>query len=683
MESGSEPVISRRWLILFLSVAVVLTAVFYFLLQRLDAGPHVPPPSPDSVMLHQYGRAIAEGHPYSYNEGDAPTTGSTSHIYPVIVAFLYFVGAKGAALSTSVFLFDALCMVLLLTGVWVAVRRVAPAATLAAMGLVLLSGHVNYIVYSQSDMALFMVTGIWAFAFALHGRWLPTALMLSLASLNRPEGLIMSVAMMVSAAAPLGAQRSVNGRMLAAGVFGMTTFGAVLVLNRVIAGHFMFTSILAKGVTSEASPALVVSELADRFASLVTGVLFALQEPDRRLILLPVFGGALALIGLASRPWREGRDSRVELWFVLCLAGVMAMVSMSGWGGTQYDRYFGWLFPLWFMYAAIGAREAGRRIPVPHAWPAIGGLLVGYQILGLAYMVAALVQSSAVLVPQKEFIEEVEASLPEDSRIGSTGNIWVKYLLPEYTVANIYGICSPEFVYVGSSPHVNVEELRHHPSKRFDCWLLRGGQAEAGFYTAFLGSPLAAQLPYFSEAVSLSLYDADWSSVDDTARPLDPRIAALVDGLERVDEMNVGYVPHQERSGYRVTNRVAGSSLPMITETLELGGRRVTEAGRVVLGGESMRIAANPGKPMTLVMRTATLVRVDQWSRPQRFGFTSPLKLEVKVNGKDAGTFSILLNDLNRFTEAEFVIPGNLINGESVELEIRGDYASFAYWFYQ
>lgn len=38
---------------------------------------------PDALVYLQYARNMAEGHPFEYVQGDAPTTGCTSYLYPI------------------------------------------------------------------------------------------------------------------------------------------------------------------------------------------------------------------------------------------------------------------------------------------------------------------------------------------------------------------------------------------------------------------------------------------------------------------------------------------------------------------------------------------------------------------------------------------------------------------------
>ena len=102
--------------------------------------------------------------------------------------------------------------------------------------------------------------------------------------------------------------------------------------------------------------------------------------------------------------------------------------------------------------------------------------------------------------------------------------------------------------------------------------------------------------------------------------------------------------------------------------------RPIADAGRKVFGWERFRVSAEPGKDLTLVMRT------DAWY---------PNHLTVSVDGAPAGAWTIARSE-TAWVEPAFRIPGRLIARARPEIEIRredpqdgGDYAPFHYWIFQ
>jgi hypothetical protein len=98
-ETGS---MRHQWTAI-LCAGFLVCVLFSVVGRTYGPGGHVAPPQRDSLMYQQYARSMAEGHPFRYNPGDAPSTGSTSYLYPALLALLYKVGAHGDALATAGF----------------------------------------------------------------------------------------------------------------------------------------------------------------------------------------------------------------------------------------------------------------------------------------------------------------------------------------------------------------------------------------------------------------------------------------------------------------------------------------------------------------------------------------------------------------------------------------------------
>lgn len=676
----------RQSLKIIFAVAIGIILALFATLQRYESGPHVPPAGPDTLVFYMYARSMAEGYPYRLYREDEPTTGSTSHLFPAVLALAYALGAKGKALSTATFALDGVFYLAVIAGVWFAARRLYERAAPLATALTLLSGHIVYNLFYQHDMGLFAPLAIGALCAALARRPLVLGILLVLATLTRPEGMMLSFLLLVVSFLPVGDSRRPEWKFAAAGAAGLASFGAVLLLNHYLTGYFQFTSIIGKGVVGSDSGIVVLKNLAEAWRETFLGLVFGIGDQPLRmqqLIVLPVLGGTLALIGLASRPWMTGKHSRLEIWWVLGLLGTTVMVSTAGPIGNYFDRYYTWVLPFWFIYIGIGACElaglaAGRRVL---GWLAL--LLIGYQLVGLFYFGSLLNIGTAQLATQREFVRRVNDALPEGSRIGTEATFYAAYDLTRHKVLNIWGLVSPEFVYSDRSAAVNVEVLREEPQTRFDYWIVNATNVTREWYSPFIGEPIDAQLPLFSPTVTMVVHRADWSSLEASHEPRSPIVKSQLAGLELVDELNIGYVPHEKRSDYEVSTRVPGAYLPAMSETLKLGEQSVTEAGRVVLGGESMTLRAQPGRDVVMVLRTSMLGRIKKGSGEQRFGLESHVSLKVWVDEEEAGEFSLLLKDAAEFTEVAFRIPGELIHGEQSRIRVVGDHISYAYWFYQ
>ena len=100
---------SRRTLTtLMLCIGLIQVAAYYLAGTLASPDGSMAVPQPDTLLYCQAARRIAEGHPFSFSEGAAACTGTTSVLYPFILAIPYLLGAKGDALLTAGFILNAL-----------------------------------------------------------------------------------------------------------------------------------------------------------------------------------------------------------------------------------------------------------------------------------------------------------------------------------------------------------------------------------------------------------------------------------------------------------------------------------------------------------------------------------------------------------------------------------------------
>lgn len=676
------PINDRDTLKLILAGAALLCAVLFGISRLYTESGHVAPPQGDSLIFYQYARAMAEGHPYRYQEDAPPTTGSTSHLYPMLLALPYALGAKGDALVTVGFLLNACFYLALVVLVFLSARRMLPSSAPLAAALAALSGQTMITMFGQTDMGLFTTLAVASFCAALYRRYILLAVLLILCTVTRPEGAVLSVLMIVASFMPTARGKRGSVGFTFAGAMGLFAYALIAFFNHRMTGSVVPISVIGKGLSVTHTPAGVLMSAATAIGTMFKEVFFGLTDGHRRFYLLPVFGGWLGVMGLLSRRWRRDETTRVESWWMAAFLVTVAMISVSGWEGIQYDRYLAWILPVWFIYVAIGLRQVAGMFPWRRAYMFMSFALLLYQGLGLAYLGSVYAYRSAALASNLSFVRSVGERLPDGARIGLVDFVGLAYYLPDHPVSNLWGVISPEFVNE-TSPRMNIEVLKHEPETRFDTWILFSGQETGLWFSVFAGRQLAAEPPLFGRQRSLALYEADWSTLNLSTLPLSSAARQFVYGLGVVDQVNVGYPPHEERADYRQFTRLSGVKLMPVSETLALENRQVTETGRVVMGSETMRIKAEPGREMRVVLRTSRSAGAVLSTSVQPLEFASPITLTLQVDGKDAGSPTVNLNGPGEFTEAVFRIPGELITSNSIELTVGGDHISYAYWFYQ
>src|SRR5687768_851463 len=245
-----DQVSDRRRMMLLMAGATLVALTFVASMLYAARGQFVAQVA-DLYLVCQYARAMAEGHPFQYNPGEAASTGATSLLHTGMLAAAHRAGFRGegliafAILSGAAFFVATVKMArdvgLLLGG---------PREGWLAGGLVALGGPVVWGFLYGADIALFMFLATWLLRSLLvawpTGRFGPLVAPGVLAALTRPEGL--PLALLIAVGWRLGPGRRARGAegalpWIAAGV-GLL----VLLNNRAITGSWVGTSLADKSL---------------------------------------------------------------------------------------------------------------------------------------------------------------------------------------------------------------------------------------------------------------------------------------------------------------------------------------------------------------------------------------------------------------------------------------------------
>ena len=96
-QPGPDAGVDRRARVLLLAAAATVVLVFLASMLYATRGQFVPQVV-DLYLVCQYARAMAEGHPFQYNAGEAATTGATSLLHTGILAAAHRAGIRGEGL---------------------------------------------------------------------------------------------------------------------------------------------------------------------------------------------------------------------------------------------------------------------------------------------------------------------------------------------------------------------------------------------------------------------------------------------------------------------------------------------------------------------------------------------------------------------------------------------------------
>ena len=680
-------VVSRATLVkLMLAIGILQMAAYYLAgaLVRSDGGMAIP--QPDSLLYCQAARRVVEGAPLSFSPDTAVSTGTTSHIYPFVLAVPYLFGCRGDALIRAGFFLNGFFYLVFLLG-WALVidRRLKGAfpRVVAALSVAFL-GQTAYSAFAQSDIGIWLaVSGLFAAGLALEK---PAfyGMVLVLAPWVRPEGIVCAIAFALAlGACPIlrrirgGGEGGASRADYVIASMALLSAVGVFALNLAVSGQLQFASLAHKGYFKTLPFANAVFATTIDCLKLSKGILLGLPDGSPRdFYTIPLLGAALMWCAVFSRDWR--REGWRSFAWLLAVGGGILTVAQSGWQNTNVDRYIGWTLPTVAVFVAEGAGWFAERF-AGSAAARLPGILVGLFAAGTAPVFACMLHmTSSESDLQRAFAAECERKMEKGESVGAWGDCGVVYEMDGRRMAHLGGIYSPEFV-VDEPPSAVYEILKHEPETRFRYLFCN----PATDHSALQFNPLDA---YCSQVLvgpcGYELREMDWKCFDAAAKEPTAKPA----GMFVVDGVDVGYERGERAHGYESLPRFDQPPLPPFVVWGEIGGVKMIEAARLVVGADAMEVKTAPGRDLAVVMRLwpshkATL-RGGFGSRSVTYAFSSPLKVRALVDGVDAGVFEVEFAEKG-FTDAVLTIPGALMSGGSTHLELQGDRIVCAYWFCQ
>lgn len=676
----------------------LLIASFFYLLTT-TAGDGTPViAEPDALLYYHYARNIADGNPYIFSPGDAPSTGSTTHLFPYILAVPYLLGITGNSIVLISYLLNCGFYLATIWLVWLIARKMAPNALWLIMLMTVLSGHLASASLRQTDIGFFTMLAMAMFTCLIYERWKLSFLLAFLCAITRPEGFVFAVAFVVCGAASMvfnpkyadapGTQK--QGRyFLGYGVVAALAFFATLLVNHALTGHLQFMSVANKGYFKVYPLSGALLRTMSDALTLLKGFFLGLSDSGRQFFVLPFIGGALGLFGILAYPRKSKIIRLCECWLALGAGASILLIANSQWQGVSNDRYLGWITPLWIVYIAIGVHELDRRIKAQFFLPVISTLLIGYQLVSMAFIAQDVYTVAVEQEKEKEFARQIAEAIPPEETIGSASGAGLNFYLPQHKIYNLSGITSPDFFDPESRqqlPYI-VELTKHRPELRFDYWMIYLEIAEqAGWLEPFIGEmKLLDANSAISSKSSYALFKANWDSIEGGDLPvLRPETAQLT----LVDSLDIGYLPQERKHSYKLDLRLKNTVIPMIASYGKLGDMSYSEAGRIVMGSESFTVGnLQPGKPLHIILRTsqAAAGRIyvgQQMSRIEKLELDVKPSLRLFVDGLEVEIPPLLLEGKG-YKECLLTVPAQFVSNNKARVEVAGDHISYAYWFYQ
>jgi len=685
-----------------LVVATGVVLLFLLLLLNATQG-HFAPQVVDLLLVAQYAKAMAEGHPFQYNPGEAPTTGATSLLHTILLALGHALGARGEgmiafAIVTGALFFAGSVVLAYRIGLHLAGEREGQLAAL----MLALSGPVVWGYLYGSDVALTMFLSLLLLE-RLLAEWngprrTGSVTAAALLALTRPECL--AIALALGVAWSLGAQgrRKAWGRAMA---WAPTAAGLlVLALYKWTTGSWRGTSFADKTLVPNYGLSGSLALAAEYYQDLLRGVLLGFYPSQAPLGFArgwaPYYLPPLALVAILAGLWRGRRETALplRLWCAAACA-TAAAAAPNTFMGVHFNRHVLWIAPTLIAVAAVGFGQltrawtrgeasTDRRV---FAWGVALVVLFG-SLSTVRFAVQYADLGSDVWIRDMAAASWIRANLPEGTSIANAATS-VEYLTGHRNM-NLHGVTSPAFLGTRAAEREAgmFESLERLPVGERPRYLLSSDSAMESQETLRMladGAPLFRTASFGDE---LQIHRTRWDAFGPSERIHLASTLATVSGLEEVDRLDVCDPVDEAGHGYRVHSRIGHRLLHGATHVDvypgSAGELAVMDAGRAILGSESFEISAHPGRDLIMVLRTAVTADAMQYSAEGARRVTLAFdEAGLSLTGGGQTTPLHSFRPGPGWSEVALRVPGYLITGERTRLELRGRYSAFYYWFFQ
>ncbi len=673
----------KNMTILMLCIGLVQIAGYYLAGMLASPDGSMAVPQPDTLLYCQAARRIVEGHPFSFSEGTAVSTGTTSVLYPFILAIPYALGATGDALFMAGFWLNAIFYLVFLFGwgqtLWQWLEH--PRARLIAALLLALSGQPAFCAMAQSDIGCWMaVSALLAWGLSIDKPALYGPLLI-LSPWIRPEGMVCVIAfgiILFIRKRIIPRQEGTPLTHFTWSILGLSLLSmvGVFLFNYALTGHAQFASVANKGYFKSLPFAEAVVQTANDFLQLMNSYLLGLPTSRPRNLILPVFFSAVFIwLGLLTHAWRRPKAYSL---FVLLLAsaGGLLTVAQSGWQGTNYDRYLVWTLPVFILFFAEGLNTCSFRYAFPVSLiPLMACFLFFAGTLFVS--ICHYKHVSSIANRLHLFGEEIDKSLPSTASVATFSTCGIAYELGSRPFHHLYGFYSPIFSIKTKSAAFEI--LKNDPASRFDYWILSPEQSEtipSRFHTTCYGENI------LTGPDGYEVRRADWSIFDHARSPH----VKVPPNKHLVCRVDVGHEEDEETVHYEVVDRYGRPSAAPFIVIDNISGKPALDVARLVVGGDAMTLPLQPQKETLVVMRTYPK-HTQSYEHlgnniSSTYAFANPLKINVTVNDKAVPPISVTYAT-NGFSDISFMLPGSAIEQSPCRLTFLGDHITAGYWFYQ
>ncbi len=694
----------RAWLALLFTVGLV--AALYLALSLAVSADPLLMPLDDTYIHFQYAREFAQGRPLVYNPGDPATSGGTSLLYPPLLALGYLIGFEGWSLAYWALAIGVLSF---FGAAWLVYliardnplplgRPREPGYALWMACAFALSGPFIWAALSGMETMLFVFAALLTLYFVQQGRLVPGVIAAGAMVLVRPEGAFLAAlaALALALREPWPRARRVRLRRA---VWLAVPLAASLIqpaINLLATGSATSSGMAAKShLANSAAPwdarlEAILSVFETMWRELLSG-----RSPQMGTYVSPVLADA-ALAVLLVGVWLAWRARRANI-LVVMLAWIAVLTVAASTLDTafwQFKRYQLPVMALFFPAAAWASTALGAFLQ-RHA--AFGWLRWGLPILILVPSALTTItfarnyaDNVAVVRDQQVVMARwVRDHLPEDARVGAHDVGLVRYF-GNRALYDVVGLTTPGAAEAWRQGSGAIYEAMASSDYRPDYFAIYPDVQglryllDAGVFGEVLAE-FPVELPEHNVASATdyqAVYRADWSATRPEEQVAQTTTLGYVDGLERVDQVDVADLSSEADHDYRWWQD--GTPPGYVTEVyrhpyrqcgLEGAACSPTDGGRVLTGGEEFSLRTRPGEDLLLVTRVHGRASVRLW---------------VSVNGQRLAQ-RVQPAVPGRWLEVVTYVPAAQLTGNTTHIRIEAEisdpraeaYQPYYHWAYQ
>lgn len=680
-------------------------------------------PLDDSFIHLQYGKQLARGFYFQYQDIDSVTGGATSFLYPHLLAIGWRIGFIGDGLIvwahlislvsvTAIFFFLIQCG-RALSCLW---------AGWGAALLTAISGHMAWAFWSGMEISLFtaLFLAVMAEAFYYQRLTMRLGILSGILALSRPEGLILSLVIGFTVLIMTLLRDRTFIPALKSAWPGLVFYGACaatpLIFYRLSIGRWGGNSLMAKSLLY--SPIQSLSERLSGIAENAVKIAWFLNGSTSHVPRVGefVFPGLLvfALIGFIAFAvsGQKARRNAALITAAPVMIVLAAVATLEVWSLHNF-RYLAPLIPWLTFWALCGfdrLLEAGRL----HSAALSSMLIAVLVLLNLLYTpnwASRYAHESAVIYEKQRAVAEwISSRHPDLNRIAinDAGALAYYSSVPIYDLVGLVTNDTTLAYRLGEGAlYERIQRVPKDERPRlaviFPSWFEEMSRTFDVFYR-----PQALFPDPFDPGFGKTVYEINWFYSGNETKP---REKTIQPGWQVVDSLDVADIVDEQKHNYEIELRDSAypeipspfrrnfgyheeiderwpgieneveELIPMLWETGEIYDYDILDAGRRINGSEQFTLdGLKPNETAWLIMRTCE-------NEGSEAGFS--YRMAVEVNGLYAGEWTVSGSSWNWY-ETVFEIHPEFIEDTSIEIRIRNIgtdrfpfYDSYYYWICQ